>query len=244
MKSNLNYVLIDFDVKRKLDLKLTEYCFLAVVDYLAYNAANTLRWCYASRKTIAEKIDVSERYIYTMSQRMQEKGLLEVQEETGYMRTTNLWFEAAKKEGEQSADSMNKVQKNADRAQEIIDVEQEEIPQAETSASSFEAKATEKRARVFQRPESTQIVFYMQERGWPPDLANREGNTFFDYYESNGWKIGGKAPMKDWQAAVRNWMGRRKGEAGKSSVEGNYEQPNNKTKEQTARIMAIRWGAQ
>lgn len=27
---------------------------------------------------------------------------------------------------------------------------------------------------------------------------------FYDYYESNGWKVG-KNPMKDWRAAVRNW---------------------------------------
>ena len=28
--------------------------------------------------------------------------------------------------------------------------------------------------------------------------------SFFDYYSSNGWKVG-KNPMKDWKAAVRNW---------------------------------------
>ena len=27
---------------------------------------------------------------------------------------------------------------------------------------------------------------------------------FFDYYESNGWKVG-KNNMLDWKAAVRNW---------------------------------------
>ncbi len=28
---------------------------------------------------------------------------------------------------------------------------------------------------------------------------------FINHYTANGWKVGGKAPMKDWQAAVRNW---------------------------------------
>jgi len=32
-----------------------------------------------------------------------------------------------------------------------------------------------------------------------------ESEAFYDYYESNGWKIGGKTPMKDWKAACRNW---------------------------------------
>lgn len=35
-----------------------------------------------------------------------------------------------------------------------------------------------------------------------------EAETFFDHFESNGWKVGGKAPMKNWQAAARNWCRR------------------------------------
>ncbi|MBC7642378.1 MAG: transcriptional regulator [Flavobacterium sp.] len=33
-----------------------------------------------------------------------------------------------------------------------------------------------------------------------------EAERFFNYYSSNGWLIGGKTKMKDWQAAARNWM--------------------------------------
>lgn len=29
---------------------------------------------------------------------------------------------------------------------------------------------------------------------------------FYDHFESNGWLIGGKSKMKDWRAAVRNWI--------------------------------------
>jgi hypothetical protein len=32
--------------------------------------------------------------------------------------------------------------------------------------------------------------------------------AFFDHFTSNGWKVGGKAPMKDWRAAARNWARR------------------------------------
>lgn len=31
---------------------------------------------------------------------------------------------------------------------------------------------------------------------------------FHDHYTSNGWKISGRAPMKDWRAAMRNWARR------------------------------------
>lgn len=33
-----------------------------------------------------------------------------------------------------------------------------------------------------------------------------EADKFFNHFESNGWKVGGKAPMKNWHAAARKWM--------------------------------------
>jgi predicted phage replisome organizer len=34
---------------------------------------------------------------------------------------------------------------------------------------------------------------------------NLNSEAFMDYYDANGWKIGGKSSMKDWKAAVRQW---------------------------------------
>lgn len=33
-----------------------------------------------------------------------------------------------------------------------------------------------------------------------------EAQKFFNYFSSNGWLVGGKAPMKTWKAAANNWM--------------------------------------
>jgi len=33
-----------------------------------------------------------------------------------------------------------------------------------------------------------------------------EAEKFFNYYSAKGWKVGSKSPMKDWEAAVRNWL--------------------------------------
>jgi hypothetical protein len=32
-----------------------------------------------------------------------------------------------------------------------------------------------------------------------------EAEKFYDHYQSNGWQVGGKSPMKDWRAAARQW---------------------------------------
>lgn len=36
-----------------------------------------------------------------------------------------------------------------------------------------------------------------------PDV---EAQKFFNHFESNGWKIGGRSDMKNWHAATINWM--------------------------------------
>ena len=33
-----------------------------------------------------------------------------------------------------------------------------------------------------------------------------EAEKFYNYFQSNGWLVGGKSKMKDWKAAARNWM--------------------------------------
>ncbi len=50
-----------------------------------------------------------------------------------------------------------------------------------------------------------------------------EGQKFFDYFTSNGWRIGGKTPMKDWRAAARNWVRRNAGGSKNKTIKGKQE---------------------
>lgn len=54
------------------------------------------------------------------------------------------------------------------------------------------------------KPTVQDIKAYCIERG-----NNIDAETFYDYYESVGWKVG-KKPMKDWKATVRYWETRNK----------------------------------
>jgi len=63
--------------------------------------------------------------------------------------------------------------------------------------NSIYADAKNKR---FIKPELFEVQNYFEEIG---NLQEADG--FFNYYESNGWKVG-KNPMKDWKAASRNWI--------------------------------------
>nr|DAF47746.1 MAG TPA: DnaD like replication protein [Podoviridae sp. ctiVc2] len=61
------------------------------------------------------------------------------------------------------------------------------------------AKSTTKKRKRFEKPTLSQITQYCLERN-----NNVNAEQFYDYYESNGWKVG-KNAMKDWKACVRTW---------------------------------------
>ena len=51
-------------------------------------------------------------------------------------------------------------------------------------------------------PPLEHIKIYFDEKNFPAVEAEK----FFNYFESNGWLVGGRAKMKDWKAAARNWI--------------------------------------
>lgn len=55
--------------------------------------------------------------------------------------------------------------------------------------------------KKFVKPTIEEIKQYAKEA----KLVNLDPNAFFDHFESNGWKVSGISPMKDWKAAMRTW---------------------------------------
>ena len=78
-----------------------------------------------------------------------------------------------------------------------IEIELEKEIKIEKEIDSS-ASTTIKRKR-FEKPTLSEIKQYCIER-----KNNVDAQHFYDYYESNGWKVG-KNSMKNWQAAVRTW---------------------------------------
>lgn len=57
-------------------------------------------------------------------------------------------------------------------------------------------------SQKFTLPSFSEIKMYFAEKEAPPEEAEK----FYNHYESNGWLVGGKSKMKNWQAAARNWL--------------------------------------
>ena len=51
-------------------------------------------------------------------------------------------------------------------------------------------------------PNISEVEMYFLEK----DSTKFEAERFFNHYESNGWLVGGKSKMKNWEAAARNWL--------------------------------------
>jgi hypothetical protein len=51
-------------------------------------------------------------------------------------------------------------------------------------------------------PTIENVKAYFLEQNYP----ELEAIKFFNYFSSNGWLVGGKTPMIDWQAAAQNWI--------------------------------------
>lgn len=62
------------------------------------------------------------------------------------------------------------------------------------------------RREVFTKPTLEEVEDEMRKRG----LGNPsvEAEKFICHFNSNGWKVGGKAPMRDWRASVVSWKHR------------------------------------
>lgn len=91
-----------------------------------------------------------------------------------------------RKPSENPRETQPKPKGNLD-SESAIDIESE-LPAAKPPRSRFIPPTLE------------DVRGYCQEQGYSMDPA-----AFMDYFTANGWKVGGKAPMRDWRAAVRSW---------------------------------------
>ena len=90
---------------------------------------------------------------------------------------------------------------NADVTQmkQLCNGEKEKEKEKEKDRDIDSSASTTTKRKRFEKPTLSEIEQYCIERN-----NNVNAEQFFDYYESNGWKVG-KNAMKDWKACVRTW---------------------------------------
>jgi hypothetical protein len=65
-----------------------------------------------------------------------------------------------------------------------------------------EKKEKKSSAKKRENPSLEEVKEYFKQE----EYSEFEAERFYNYYTSNGWLIGGRTKMIDWNAAARNWM--------------------------------------
>jgi len=93
-KVQLGYTTIMHDPRLQFKLSNNEYCIADAIYHLSHNPDGAvIGWCYASRQTIGDFFGLSRQTIITSLKRLVDKKLIEINNETGYIKTTKIWYQ-------------------------------------------------------------------------------------------------------------------------------------------------------
>ena len=197
----------------ELDLTSTELIVYSTI--YGFSHGNENQWCCVSQSYLATWARTTERSVRRIIDRLIEKGLIIKEVRNGENGTYCAYkvFERSVS-GEdtestppghrvrpypdtESAPTSNNIYNNINNNnKENIIKENSESEKDSVPESSARKKGPKEK---FIKPTVEEIRAYCRERN---NIVDAE--RFYDYYESNGWKVG-KNTMKDWKATVRNW---------------------------------------
>jgi len=95
-KEIIIYTLVLHQARKKLGLTLAEYCVADSIYHLSSNPKSEIKgWCYASKETLGRYLNLTDRTIWTILNKLIEKKIVEKhKEKKGFLRTTQLWYDS------------------------------------------------------------------------------------------------------------------------------------------------------
>ena len=97
------------------------------------------------------------------------------------------------------------------------------VPKMNMSTKKPTTKKNPTTRPKFEVPTIQKVKFFFEE----VNSTKNEAERFYNYYSSNGWLVGGKTQMKDWEAAARNWILNSPNFRARESANSNTPKPNN-----------------
>ena len=85
MNETPKYAMLDYAVRKELDISIAEYWYIDMVHHLSYN-----RWCIKSLENIAEDMGIGKMGVYKMRDRLIERGLIK-KNLRGHTKTTDTY---------------------------------------------------------------------------------------------------------------------------------------------------------
>lgn len=191
----------------ELDLPPLHRVFLARL--IALSKQDGASW--AGDDFLAESLRCTPQHVRKMRRQLEESGHIVTE---GYGHKRRLSVELAPVGAKVAPVGTSNQRRKQPEAQELQPQAQKLQPQmrqeATTDAESIEENRIseelvkkEPKPKKQARPKSlNDVIEAFEAVGSDSDQAER----FWNHYESNGWKVGGRSAMKDWKAAARNWL--------------------------------------
>ncbi len=198
--------------------------FLANLDDRRYRGMEIKRGeCIIGRHKLAYELNLSEREVRTAINHLISTNEITIKTTNKFTIVTICKFDnyqCVKKQTDQQSDQQADQQPTTERPttdqqpttpKEYKEYKKERIE--EVGKEKAEKSATRSQ---FSKPTIEECFSYCKELGLSTydydgnqkSAAQVTAEKFWDYFESNGWKVGGRATMKDWKSALRNWVRR------------------------------------
>jgi DNA-binding transcriptional MocR family regulator len=182
------YTTIIHPVRKALHLSCNEYC---VLDTILRMQNNDSHWCYMSRETMADDLDLSKQSILNILKGLIARGLVVKHEQTSHLRCVGDFKKMLDNYKEFGQDESH------------FTIGKESLPEQSKKFTSSGKESlpnnTINNKRTFIIPTASEVSSYGKEIGF-----NIDGEYFCDHYEARGWKLT-SGMMKDWKATVRTW---------------------------------------
>jgi DNA-binding XRE family transcriptional regulator len=182
------YTTIIHPVRKALHLSCNEYC---VLDTILRMQNNDSHWCYMSRETMADDLDLSKQSILNILKGLIARGLVVKHEKTSHLRCVG--------DFKKMLDNYKEYGQVEDSFTDGKESLPEESKKFTLSGKENLPNNTINNKRTFIIPTASEVSSYGKEIGF-----NIDGEYFCDHYEARGWKLT-SGLMKDWKAAVRVW---------------------------------------
>ena len=182
------YTTIIHPVRKAFHLSCNEYC---VLDTILRMQNNDAHWCYMSRETMADDLDLSKQSILNIIKGLILKGLVIKHPQTSHLRCAPIF-----------KDQIDNY-KNFGLAEDQFTIGKESLPEGSKKFTSDGKESLPNNKtnnkNTFIKPTAELVREYAKSIDFELDA-----DYFIDFNESRGWTIG-KYPMKDWKATIRTW---------------------------------------
>ncbi len=172
------------------------------IEDIAYR--RLLDWCYLHEKPLPKSIDEIERLI---NMRTHSESIATVLKEFFYIVKGKGWFHrrvekeitAYTEKSEKARNSAKARWGNKKGDANAMRTQSERNAKHKPITNNHKPVNNKQKTIKFKRPGIDEITQYIHGMGFSVNP-----NTFFNHYESNGWKVG-RNSMKNWKAAVSTW---------------------------------------